>query len=137
MNVGRGQQNIVLILLRDLAEKLSTPMFLADSEGRLVFYNEAAEPLFGRKFSDRYKDELQPESWAELLRAEDIEEGGALTLEQVPPGIAFLERRPAHRRVRITGLDGTTRVVSATAIPLFAGAENFVGMLAIFWEEAE
>ncbi len=135
MNIGRGQHNIVLILLRDLAEKLSTPMFLADPEGRLVFYNEAAESIFGRKFSDRYKDELQPENWADLLRMEDLEEGEALTLEQVPPGIAFLERRPSHKQVRITGLDGTKRVLSATALPLFAGAENFVGMLAIFWEE--
>jgi hypothetical protein len=34
----------------------------------------------------------------------------------------------------LTGLDGVRRTVSATAIPLFARASEFVGLVSIFWE---
>lgn len=110
-------------------------MFIADAEGKLVFYNEAAEPIFGRKFSDRYTQVLTPDSWTKLLHPTRIEGGPELSLEETPPGVAFLEKKPAHARLRITSLDGTEHEVSATAVPLLAGHDAFVGMVAIFWEE--
>jgi len=45
-------RNLVLILARDLAEKLATAMFLVDHEGTLVFFNETAEQILGRTFAD-------------------------------------------------------------------------------------
>ncbi|HEX2239799.1 MAG TPA: hypothetical protein VHJ82_01465 [Actinomycetota bacterium] len=130
----RAQKNLVLILARDLASKLATPMFIADAEGNLVFYNEPAEVILGRKYSERY--EVSPEDWTKLLQPTDME-GAALGLDEVPPGIALMHRRPAHAQVRITGLDRIARTVSVTAFPLFARAEEFVGLLAIFWEDGQ
>lgn len=132
--MARGQQDIALILLRDLAEKLATPMFITDEHGHLVFYNEAAEAILGRKFSDRYTRALLPEQWTQLLRPVDLD-GRELALDEVAPGIALLERRPSHQRLQISALDGSQRIVSATAFPLFTRSDTFVGMLSIFWEE--
>lgn len=130
----RAQKNLVLILARDLASKLATPMFIADAEGNLVFYNEPAEQILGRKYSERY--EVSPEDWTKLLEPTDLE-GNSLSLDEVPPGIALVHHRPAHSKVRITGLDRIPRTVSVTAFPLLARAQEFVGMLAIFWEEGD
>ncbi len=128
----RAQKNLILILARDLASKLATPMFIADAGGNLVFYNEPAEQILGRKYSERY--EVSPEDWTKLLEPTDMD-GNSLELDQVPPGIALMHREPAHAQVRITGLDRVPRTVSVTAFPLFARAEEFVGVLAIFWED--
>ena len=44
--------NLPLILARELASNLATPMFLLDDGGMLVFYNDAAELLLGKPFAE-------------------------------------------------------------------------------------
>ena len=46
------QRPIELILLRQLASYLDMPIFVVDAEGRLVYYNEPAEPLLGVRFDE-------------------------------------------------------------------------------------
>src|SRR5438105_12568632 len=58
-----------------------------------------------------------------------------LPAERRPKRIALDEQRSAHETFRITSADGVERDVSVTAIPLFAQAEEFVGIVAIFWRE--
>ena len=58
-----------------------------------------------------------------------------LPLERRPAAIALYERRAAHERFRVTGLDGAEREIAVTAFPLFAHADEFVGVVAIFWGE--
>jgi PAS domain-containing protein len=130
---GRRQKELVLILAREFASKLATPMFVADRHGDLVFYNEPAEEVLGRTFAEA--GEMPAGQWTLLFRPEDLQ-GRPLSLEAMPSGIALRERRPAHGTFRITGLDGRRRVVSVTAFPLFARAEEFSGMVSIFWEHA-
>jgi hypothetical protein len=55
----------------------------------------------------------------------------------MPAAIALLHQRPAHGRLRMTGLDGVKRTLSVTGIPLFSSRVDCVGMLALFWQEAE
>jgi PAS domain-containing protein len=129
---GARQKNVVLILAREFATRLATPMFIADHDGRLVFYNEPAEELIGRRFAEA--GEMAPEAWGLLLRIEDLE-GNLVPLERRPSGIAFFERRAAHEVLRFTGLDGVVRTVAATSFPLFAHADEFVGIVLIFWED--
>ena len=128
---GRAQKNLILILAREFASKLATATFLTDAEGNLVFYNEAAEELLGRSFAEA--GEVKAEDWGSMYTIEDLD-GSPLPLERNPGGIALLERRPAHERLRITGLDGVPREIEATAFPLMATQEELVGMVAIFWE---
>ena len=46
------QKPIELILARNLMSSLSTPAFLVDEGGMLIFYNEAAGSLLGKRFEE-------------------------------------------------------------------------------------
>jgi PAS domain-containing protein len=129
----RRQKHLALILARELATQLATATFIADADGELVFYNEAAEEILGRRFAEA--GAMPAAEWASIFRIEDLD-GNPLPLELNPGGIALVERRPDHKRVRIVGLDGTPRVISATAMPLFSHPTELVGMVAFFWEDA-
>ena len=133
MNGGR-QKNLVLILAREFASKLATAMFVADAEGRLVFYNEHAEAIIGRSFAEA--GEMPAEEWAAMFTTEELD-GSPMPLEAIPGGIALIERRPAHHTFRMVGLDGVGRVLSVTAFPLFASAGELVGIVNIFWEHPQ
>ena len=130
----RRQKSLVLILAREFASQLATPMFVADADGNLVFYNEAAERVLGRTFGEA--GELSAHEWPETFRAESME-GEPLSLDRMPAGIAFLERRPTHGTHRIVGLDGVSRVVAVTAFPLITHADELSGLVSIFWERSE
>ena len=130
---GRPQKHLVLVLARELISQLVTPAFLVDAAGEVAFFNEPAEEIVGYTFAEA--GVLPAEAWTSLVRAEDPE-GVSLTLEQLPAGIALAERRPAHRRLCITSADGARRLISVTAVPLFASDSELVGVLAIFWRDS-
>jgi PAS domain-containing protein len=127
----RRQKNLVLILAREFASKLATATFVIDAAGKLVFYNEAAEAILGRSFAEA--GEIAAEQWASLFDVHDLD-GSPVALEDMPGGIALLQRRAAHRPLSITGLDGERREIDVTAFPLMAHADELVGVVAIFWE---
>ena len=129
----RRQKNLVIILAREFASKLATPMFVTDATGKLVFYNEPAEDILGRSFAEA--GEMDAAEWEQLFETEDLD-GNPITLADMPAGIAFTERHPAHGTLRIRGLDGVQRTISVTGIPLFAHTAEFVGVVALFWEES-
>ena len=127
----RRQKNLVLILAREFASKLATATFIADADGNLVYYNEAAEAILGRTFAEA--GEMPAAEWADLFEVEELD-GSPMQLERMPAGIALLERRPAHHSFRIASLDGVKREISVTALPLLARTDDLVGVVAIFWE---
>ena len=129
---GRRQKNLVLILAREFASQLATPMFVTDAVGDLVFYNEPAEMLLGRTFAEA--GELPASEWPELFQIERLD-GSPMPLDEMPGGVALLERREAHATLRFTSLDGVTRTVAVTAVPLFAREEQLVGVVVVFWEQ--
>jgi PAS domain-containing protein len=119
-----------LILAREFASNLATPVAITDETGRLVYFNEAAESILGRPFAET--GEMPFEEWSE--KAAPRSSGGVpLPLEQRPAWIALNERREAHLSFTVTGFDGVERGISVTAFPLFVHADEFVGMVAIFW----
>lgn len=128
----RRHKHLALIIARELASQLSTATFISDANGDLVFYNEAAEEILGRTFAEA--GAMPASEWNLLFGIEDLD-GAPLPVERNPGWIALAERRPAHARLRIVGLDGVRRQLSATALPLFSHPTEVVGMLAIFWEE--
>jgi PAS domain-containing protein len=132
--ITRRPKHLVLILAREFATRLATPMFITDAQGTLVFYNEPAEELLGRTFADA--GEIAAEDWGSLFQVEGLD-GRPMALEDMPGGIALGERRAAHDTIRITGLDGVQRAISITAFPLFARADEFVGIVTVFWEAEE
>ncbi|MHB8513491.1 MAG: PAS domain-containing protein [Actinomycetota bacterium] len=125
-------KSLALILARDLAENLATPLFVTDSSGTLVFYNEPAERILGRRFAET--GELSVNEWSTMWVPHD-DQGAPLQWQQTPLGIALTERRPAHRRLLMTGFDAEKRKLEVSAFPLFASATEFSGAIAVFWEE--
>ena len=130
----RRHKHLALIIARELASQLATATFIADADGDLVFYNEAAEKVLGRAYAEA--GAMPASEWPSLFRVEDPD-GAPLPLEKLPGGIALAEKRPAHARICIVGLDGQRRMISVTAMPLFAHPTDVVGMVAFFWEDGD
>jgi hypothetical protein len=126
-----AQKPIELILARQLASYLSMPIFLVDAAGTLVFYNEPAERVLGRRFDET--GEMAAGEWAAIFAPTD-ESGSPLPPDQVPLMIAHRQRRPVHVRLGICGLDQVSRTIEATAVPLIRPGGRYVGAIAIFWE---
>lgn len=129
------EHNLVMILARGLASAIATPWFLVDPDGTLVYYNEAAEAILGQTYGEA--GALKPDEWGTMFRPEDLETGASMAPADLPLAKALSEHIPAHGRLRITGLDEEKRDIAVTAFPLFAKTDEFVGALAIFWEEKE
>lgn len=121
---------VELILMRQLASYLATPIFLVDADGTLVFYNEAAEGLLGRRFEDL--PEMGRDEW--LLAFQPHEpDGSALSPDDNPLPAALADGREHHRTVAIVGFDGRERQISVTAFPLVGQARRLAGAVAVFW----
>lgn len=128
-------KHLVLILAREFASNLATPTLITDERGWVVFYNEAAEDIFGRSFAEAGEMPLDDMTSPFSPRTVGSEE--PLPFEQRPTGIALHEQRATHERFRVTSSDGVDREVSVTAFPLFAHADELVGTVSIFWREQE
>ncbi len=126
-------KSLLLILARELASNLATPMFVVDVHGVLVFYNEAAETLLGQSFA--VTGPIGPDQWGgTMFQPEDLD-GNRITVSDLPLVDTMRERRPEHARFRITGLDGVKRTIQATSFPLFAHVNDLAGAVSVFWNE--
>ena len=124
-------QPIELILVRHLAGSLAIPLFLVDPDGTMVFYNEAAEQVLGRRYDEA--GEMSFDEWTTVFAVRDAD-GRALDINQLPLVRALRARRPAHYRFEITGLDGAPRSIEVSAFPLEAEGKRMLGAVALFWE---
>lgn len=124
-------QPIELILMRELADHLATPIFVVDAAGDLLFYNEPAERLLGSRFDDTGK--LLFGDWSTMFTPTDAE-GNPLAPDDLPLAIAAQQRRPAQGGMWIHGLDGKRRELTVTAIPIQGQWGEHLGAAAIFWE---
>jgi PAS domain-containing protein len=126
-----SQQEIEIILCRHWASHLQTPVFLVDPEGTLLYYNEAAESILGRRFTET--GPMSAAEWSTAFKATD-DEDVLLKPDELPLAIALAERRPAHKRFWIVGLDNVRRYIETTGLPIIGQADRFLGAVAFFWE---
>jgi PAS domain-containing protein len=124
-------QAIELILMRQLAGALAMPIFVVDPAGDLLFYNEPAEDLLGRRFDEA--GPMPAVEWSTVFSQRD-EDGSPIPPEGIPLMIALREHQPAHRTFWITGHDGVARRVGVTAFPLEAIEGGHLGAVALFWQ---
>jgi len=127
-----SQKAIEIILMRQLASYLAMPILLVDTAGSLLFYNEPAEALLGRRYDET--GEMPLGEWSTAFTATD-EHGSPLPPEALPLVIALQKHQAAHRAFWIRGLDGRSRKIQATAFPLEGHGGRHLGAVAIFWEE--
>ena len=126
-------KHLVLILAREFAANLATGTMITDERGYLVYFNEAAEEVFGKAFSE--VGEMPYDDWTSQFSPRDAETDEPVPVERRPTGIALNERRADHQVLRITSLDGTPTENAVTAFPLFAHTDELVGTVTIFWRE--
>jgi len=122
---------IEMVLLKQVASYLAMPIFVVDADGALVYYNEPAEELLGYRYEETGL--LPLETWAQLWAPTDAQ-GDPLPPERLPVAIAAREHRPALDTLWIRGLDGVTRRITITAIPIDGRTSEHLGALGIFWE---
>jgi PAS domain-containing protein len=124
---------VELLLMRQLASYLTTAIFLMGPDGSLLFFNELAEGLLGRRFDEA--DEMSAEEWSELLQPTG-EAGEPIALEERPVIIALRRQLPAHRRFWIRGFDQARHDIEGIAFPLVDNEGRQLGAVGIFWEHA-
>lgn len=123
------QKPLELILARNLMSSLSTPAFLVDDDGVLVYYNEAAGALLGKRFEEAGR--MTPEEWGAAFGPFD-ESGDPIPFDQLPLTIALRDGRPAHSRFKIRSISGHGHDIEVSAFPIVA-AEGARGGIAFFW----
>lgn len=126
-----SQKEIELILTRQLASYLATPIFLVDPQGTLIFYNEPAERILGQKFEET--GEMRFELWSTIFHPTD-EAGNLLPPDALALTIAMTEHRPASERIWIRGLDDIPRRIDNVAFPIIGQSGRYLGAIAVFSE---
>ena len=125
--------SLPLILARELASNLATPMFVLNQDGLLVYFNDAAERIIGKPFAEiGMVDAME---FGKLLDLTDLD-GTPVSRPDSPSGIAFFQRRPSHQVLLATGFDGVRRTVQATAYPRVGTTDELHGVVTVFWEGA-
>ncbi|MBI3762344.1 MAG: PAS domain-containing protein [Chloroflexi bacterium] len=124
-------KEVEIILARQWASYLAMPIFIVDPQGTLIYYNESAEHILGRRFEET--GEMPVAEWATLFKASD-EAGKPLDSDTLPLVIALAERRPARRDFWIRGLDDVLRHIEVSAFPLIGLGQRHLGAMAIVWE---
>jgi hypothetical protein len=118
-----AQQPIELILTRQLASYLATPMFLVGPEGELLFYNEALEiPL---------------DEWASAYLLYRPATGERLPMDEFPVVAALRSGRPSHTTLVYERPDGGRLPIVVTSIPLIGEGGSLLGAAAIFWQDGD
>jgi PAS domain-containing protein len=123
--------DIELILSRQLAECLSIPIFITDTEGSLLFYNEPAEEILGKRFQDT--GEMPVEVWSTIFTPLD-DKGNPLNPQTLPLVKTLRHATPDHGSIWIKSLKGDNHKISITSYPLIGRGDRFVGAVAIFWK---
>ena len=122
-----------LILARNLLSSLSTPAFLVDKAGSLLFFNEAAGALLGRRYEET--GQMHADEWTATFGPFD-DEGRAIPYDEVPLTTALRGNRPSHGGFRIRSAGGVEHAIEASALPL-VGDQNFHGAIVVFWPKGE
>ena len=123
------QRPLELILARNLMSALSTPAFLVDEGGLLVFYNEAAGMLLGKRFEEL--GAVGPQEWGTLFGPFD-DGGEPIPYDDLPIVRAVRAGRPAHAEMTVRSTDGSEHEVEVSAFPILT-AHGSQGAIAVFW----
>jgi PAS domain-containing protein len=120
-----------MILIRQLAGYLGVPLFLVDPKGDLLFYNQPAEAILGRRFEETG---AMPATALTSTFTPVDEQGQPMSPEELPLMMALSKRRPVYKRLHLHGLDGVRRHLEVVSIPLVGLQGEFLGAASLYWE---
>jgi len=121
---------IQMILARQLASCVATPILLVDDTGTLIFYNEPAEEILNQRFEET--GEIPPDEWNRYVTVAD-ENREPLPPDERPMRVALLTRQPVSRRMWSKHHDGPWRQIQVTALPVIGEGDHILGVMNIFW----
>jgi PAS domain-containing protein len=127
-------QPLELILGRQFGDSLSVPCFLVDPEGNLLYYNEAAESIFGLRFGET--GGMRLEEWATVFKPTD-KEGKPVLAEDLPLVQCLTTKNPAHGSFYIDSLKGDRIQITVTAFPITGRPDRYLGAMAMFWKSED
>ena len=125
---------IEIILNRQLADCISIPVFITDTTGNLIFYNEPAEVLLGTRFEET--GEMRVEMWSTIFKPLD-ELNKPLPPEDLPLVQTLNDHLPHHKTFWIESLKGKSEKIAVTSYPIIGRTGKFLGAVAIFWAYIE
>jgi PAS domain-containing protein len=96
---------IEIILNRQLADCLSIPVFITDTTGNLLFYNEPAEEVLGKRFEDT--GEMPVEEWSTIFKPFN-EDGSVIKPDDLPLVKTLKNNFPYHKTFWIKSLHGNS-----------------------------
>ena len=123
---------VEIILARSLMSNLTTPAFLVDVDGTLVYFNDAAAEILGVRYEEA--GPLPAQEWGTRFTPRD-ESGAPIDVPELPLSIALTTGQPAHGRMWLHTATGEERGIEAHALPIVGGS-GMRGALAIFWDIA-
>jgi PAS domain-containing protein len=123
------QRPLELILARNFLTSLSTPAFLVDEGGGIIFYNEAAGGLLGVSFEEF--GQKPADEWSGAIGPFGAD-GEPMPIEDLPTTKALRRGRPAHGTFTIRSVQGDRHEIESTALPIVAeGGQE--GAMIFFW----
>jgi PAS domain-containing protein len=126
-----AQNEIEVILARQLASYLAMPIFIVNPEGDLLYFNEPAEHILGYRFD--LTGPMTAAEWSTRFSPTD-ENGNPFPIEELPLMHVLRKHEPSQRNFWITGMDNVPRNIDVVAFPLVGQQDRFIGAVAIFWE---
>ncbi len=127
-----AQKPLELILARNLLTSISTPSFLVDGQGTMVFYNEAAAAVLGRSFEEA--GQMSAAEWTAAFGPLSSE-GAPLQFDEVSLTKAIRDGRPAHGNFKIRTQTNSEQPIEAAAFPIVASPEGSSGAMIMFWPQ--
>ena len=128
-----AQQEIELILSRQLSAYLDMPIVIVDTQGNGIYYNEAAEVLLGRRFDEHGM--IPVSDWDAIFHPTD-RHSVPIASATLPLALALQQKRPARRSFWIRAQDetGPRRHIEVTAFPIVGQSGRYLGAVGILWE---
>ena len=124
-----------IILCRQFAESISLPIFIIDTKGNLLFYNEPAESLLGLRYEDT--GPMPVDVWSVKFKPTDAR-GRPLAAEKLPLVKTLETRKPATGTFWIESLSGPRHFLEVHSYPIIDRKDSYLGAMALFWQsEAE
>jgi len=121
-------QSVEMILARNLISAVELAAFIVDPDGLVVFFNDAAGELIGRRFEEVGR--LTRDEWNSQFGPFD-EFGQLMPTDSLPLTVALREGLPANGHFRVRARDELIEV-EVSALPLTT-AHGFQGEVVVFW----
>ncbi len=125
------QKSIEIILFRQLVTYLALPSFIVDSDGCIIYCNEAAEKVLNFTFSEN--SGVQATRWQAFLTPRD-KQGRLISIEKSPLYIASTHYCLAHNIFYFTDAEKKLKKIEIVAIPILNHMDTFLGTIAFLQE---